>query len=390
MNKLTSQFLDFARWASAVVVVVTHLNNRMLTNLAEVPVKDRGLLTYGWGFLTGFGIQAVVIFFVLSGFLVGGKILQQISGQQPVGLRKFAVDRVVRIYVVLIPTLLWVALLDHFGERFFQSTGIYHHYDLPRHQTAGVIWGTLACVQGILTPFFGSNGPLTTLANEFWYYVTFPLLVAPWMVGRPPGMRFGFPVLGLLILGVWSVYCPWFGLGFVYWCVGAFARVAKGPLLVRNPMIAGGIFLAYLVGTRMAFRTHDMNDLTRFFSSLAVAFLLVNVILACMHSPGKPSRLLASPAHKALADFSYSLYAIHASLLTFVCAGLHYWTGFGWKSVATSFWQWTAVFAVLLGTLIIAKGFARVTEKHTHRFRLLGYRYIGLEPTASRGTSTAR
>src|ERR1035437_5865403 len=120
MNKSTSHFLDFVRWTSAALVVVTHLNNRMLTNLMNVPAPDRSVLTYGWGFLTGFGSQAVTAFFVLSGYLVGGKILLQIRQQRPIGLRKFAVDGVVRIYIVLIPTIVLVGILDVLGEHIFQ------------------------------------------------------------------------------------------------------------------------------------------------------------------------------------------------------------------------------------------------------------------------------
>ncbi|WP_140913420.1 hypothetical protein [Methylomonas koyamae] len=74
-NPSLSAFLDFARWVSAFLVLLTHLNNRMFLTLDKIPADDRTLVTYLWGFVTGFAHWGVVIFFVLSGYLVGGPVL---------------------------------------------------------------------------------------------------------------------------------------------------------------------------------------------------------------------------------------------------------------------------------------------------------------------------
>lgn len=384
MNKITSQFLDLARWVSAMLVVITHLNNRMLTGLSDIPSDKRGILTYGWGFLTGFGSQAVIVFFVLSGFLVGGKSLTLLKDKKPIELRKYAIDRIARIYVVLIPTIILITVVDYAGVSMFESTQIYKHYDLPKHQTIAAFLGTFANFQGIFTQFWGTNGPLTTLANEFWYYIVFPLLAAPWMTKRNAWIRFGFPIIGVCVLILWSFHNTWFGLGFVYWCIGAFARIAKRPLIPCRPWIAAAVLIGYLAATRVFIRAEDLsNPVSLFISGLILCILFANLTLTLLYSSSVPGKLLSNRFHNTMANFSYSLYAIHASLLTFICAFLKYRTGFGWKEIPTMAWHWGMIILVFAGTYAAAMIFAGVTEKHTRLFRFLGYRLAGVDRSSN-------
>jgi peptidoglycan/LPS O-acetylase OafA/YrhL len=360
-----------------MLVVITHVNNRMLTNLSDIPPAMRGPITYAWGFMTGFGSQAVIVFFVISGFLVGGKILTQIRDGHSIELRKYAVDRVARIYVVLIPTIFIVGILDFAGQHFFNSTQVYNHYDLPKHQTALVFWGTVVNLQGIFTNFWGTNGPLATLANEFWYYIAFPMLVAPWMKTRNFWSRMGLAISGVTILILWSYQNYWFGLGLVYWLVGAFARIAKRPWIPCSPLVSALLLLSYLGGTRIFVRASE-DTLMLFISGFVVCVLFANLLITLLYSSKAPSILLSSSWHNGLADFSYSLYAIHASLLTFLCASLEYFTGFGWKEIPQKSWHWAYVLLILFATYLIAKIFSLFTEKKTKFFRDFGYKLLNV------------
>ena len=112
-------------------------------------------------FLTGLGRQAVVIFFVLSGFLIGRNVLKAFSSGNW-SWRTYAAHRLARLWVVLIPALALTALLD-MGRGEWPN---------PLVAVANA-----AFLQTIAVPTFGSDAPLWSLAYEFWYYVTFPLLV---------------------------------------------------------------------------------------------------------------------------------------------------------------------------------------------------------------------
>jgi peptidoglycan/LPS O-acetylase OafA/YrhL len=372
MNKATSQFLDLSRWVSAALVVITHLNNRMFTNLSEIPHDQRSFIHFAWGFLSGFGSQAVTVFFVLSGYLVGGRVLEQILDEKKVSLRKYAVDRITRIYVVLLPTIAVIGILDLIGSRLIDNDNLYSHYELSKHLTFGTLLGTLLNLQGIFTDFFGTNGPLATLATEFWYYVIFPLLVSPWLPGRGKRARSILTFTGIIILTLWTFKNPWFGLGFVYWCIGAFGRVARNSFFPLQTTMAVLMFLGFLFLTRISLRSSFLGTTEiQFIYGVIVSILFLNVIRAIERS-GFQSMPLGSFNH-FMADFSYSLYALHASLLTFLCILLESTSGFGWKEIASQPIHWIAASIVLFMTYAICYLFASLTEKRTSTVRSIAY-----------------
>src|SRR5690349_4486256 len=98
-----SQFLDFARWISATIVLLVHVNNRVTVRLGGT-IDGATLPQVVWGFVCGFGHHAVVVFFVLSGFLIGSKVVRDI-GEDRFDTRRYLIARVSRIHLVLIPAL---------------------------------------------------------------------------------------------------------------------------------------------------------------------------------------------------------------------------------------------------------------------------------------------
>jgi peptidoglycan/LPS O-acetylase OafA/YrhL len=132
-------------------------------------------------FFAGFGHQAVIVFFVLSGFLISSTVIRShVLGKW--SWRDYAINRATRLYVVLVPGLLFGFFWDRLGSWLFAVKGIYAHSltDLGaavplKNLTLGTFLGNLLFLQTILCETFGSNGPLWSLANEFWYYVLFPV-----------------------------------------------------------------------------------------------------------------------------------------------------------------------------------------------------------------------
>lgn len=70
-----SYWLHFFRWTAALSVLVAHTQNRFLVQITDISPAHRGLDFYMFAFFAGFAHQAVMIFFVLSGYLVGGGLL---------------------------------------------------------------------------------------------------------------------------------------------------------------------------------------------------------------------------------------------------------------------------------------------------------------------------
>jgi peptidoglycan/LPS O-acetylase OafA/YrhL len=71
----TSAVLDVIRWIAALAVVLTHLNDQMFLSLQETPAASHTLAFMMWKFVSASGNEAVIVFFVISGYLVGGAAL---------------------------------------------------------------------------------------------------------------------------------------------------------------------------------------------------------------------------------------------------------------------------------------------------------------------------
>lgn len=367
MNRTLSGFLDLSRWLSAFAVLVTHLNNRMFLHFAETNVEDRGLILYAWTFICGFGHQAVVIFFVLSGFLVGGKLISDLSKADGRYLVNYFRARIVRIYLVLIPALLLTYLFDTAGTRWLVIKAIYDPLFFVNHTNLQAILTNIANLQGLFGPTFGTNGPLATLANEFWYYLTFPLLLAPWSRWGSV-KRWALFSLGLILLTTFTMALPWHGKGFVLWVLGAIAA-CFGKAIIKNPSRSLGFFTSVLLGIRIAVRArHFENEVLAVLLDILLAALFANLLLCLRFSEPrwKWSRLIL---HKRVASFTYSLYAIHVPIITLACAALEFFFSLGWHRSPRGVESIFAASSVLIGTVAIAIGFSRLTEAHTYRVR---------------------
>ena len=118
MAPLSIPLLSHMRWVAALVVVLSHVQQNLLAKSGYVAYSiptsgmlvTKDLLRPG-----GFGHAAVVTFFVLSGFLVGGK-LTELSRSPTLGQEwpQFLIDRFSRIFVVAWPALL-LTLIVLFG-----------------------------------------------------------------------------------------------------------------------------------------------------------------------------------------------------------------------------------------------------------------------------------
>src|ERR1700742_1917757 len=85
MNRQTSLYLDLVRFLAALAVFVSHICGQRFTG---------GLLWQS----EPYGDEAVDVFFVLSGFVIG-----YVTDGRETSTRSFAVARLARIYSVALP-----------------------------------------------------------------------------------------------------------------------------------------------------------------------------------------------------------------------------------------------------------------------------------------------
>ena len=315
LAKRTSVHLDLIRGVSAVAVLVYHLRGLFFVDYPFLASKS--VLSTALYAVTGYGHQAVMVFFVLSGYFIGTSVLASVGSLQW-SWRTYLVSRVTRLQLVLFPALVLGAIWDRIGMRIPQAAALYYDalykFNVPSvalRSTVPVFLGNFFFLQSFISPVFGSNGPLWSLSYEFWYYIVFPagvLAMAAWV-----GTRNRILYAGLALFLLWFVGLQ-ISFYFLIWLggalVGRFQRATKfkspSPAL---PLSAGLIFVGALAWSR----THRLSSdlLTDYMIAFCFALWLYTLLLG--------SREDVSPAYvyaaKKLSGFSYTLYLTHFPVL---------------------------------------------------------------------------
>ena len=324
-------WLDFVRGLSAIAVCASHLRAALVvdyTRLAHATLFQRAFYL-----ATGLGHQAVMVFFVLSGFFVGGSVLRSGERFRP---GNYAIARLSRLWIVLVPALLLTAVIDHFIARV--APGVLAGSFEPVWHSGPVsaagysaspldFLANLVFLQTIVAPVFGTNGPLWSLANEFWYYVLFPLcaMTLGWALPKPSGARIALRiVLGALALGLLWLLPAGIVDAYPIWLLGLVAYFLAGRLATTGRRIALAAGLAAFAASLAYSKAVGLQDSLGVSSDLVigVAFCLLCVALANMPAPRNPHSLFVR-ASRHMSAFSYSLYLVHFPLVAWIGASLY-------------------------------------------------------------------
>jgi peptidoglycan/LPS O-acetylase OafA/YrhL len=359
--------LDLIRGVAALLVFASHWRNLLFVPLEQAHSKNLAL--FAWYALTGFGHQAVLIFFVLSGFLIthSAKKAQEAGGWR---IGNYAIARLSRLYVVLIPALLLGLVLDSSGSALFGVHSLYSGRPgsiisdaVANRLSASIGLQNLLFLQDLRVPSFGSNRPLWSLSYEAWYYAIFPAL---WVLGSKKSALWKRLMAALIAFGIVSFIGRAMVLYFAIWLLGAalalWPQAPNQKYQRRFTVLAGALGVAALLGWVKLAAGPQAHFIFASDFLLAIAFTagLYLLLGRPAHSPHPLYALVA----RHLAGCSYTLYLTHVPALVFLSAWLlpiALWQPDAWHLGAGGF--------ILCLVFAYAYGIAQLTEAHTGTIR---------------------
>ncbi len=350
-----SLLISLLRGLAAIEVAAAHLRNEFMPSLREI---DEPALWYqGLAFVTGFAHQAVVVFFLISGWLVGGSL--QNKWMRPQALKLYAIDRISRLWTVMIPAFALTIALGIVSGTLNPRVADFAP-DNPYSATALV--GNLFALQTVTLPQFGENYALWSLANESWYYLMFPLLLL-YLAGR----RRGLCALALMCIAAVLPFA--ITLYFSLWLLGAlFSRVRLECGAATRLLL-----LLLLAGLSVYFRFNGKNggmEVASFGQDLLLSLVFLALLCSTVIQP-RPGLVLLAPLRKTaalLSNCSFTLYVVHVPLM--VMMG---WIGqhlFGSRTLAASHMADLGIYLVMLALVLgLSYGFYLLFEAHTWQVR---------------------
>ncbi len=324
---MSSVHLNAIRGAAALVVLLGHTRDLFFSSLTGSPgsAGDFSAASHPFRQLSEpvtMGNEAVIIFFVLSGYLVGGSAIRDLKRGEW-SWKKYLIRRSTRLWIVLLPALLFGVAVDHLGLRLFP--GVHSIYACPPAQhlvpcnladrlAPQVVLANAFFLQTVVADTAGSNNALWSLANEFWYYLAFPMCILAAHRGQPRIRRAFYTVtlFAIALLVGKSIL-----LLFFVWLLGALISILPAKLPPKTlPLATASLPLVLPLGMVLVRRVHIPRYLAEWI--IALLFSLALYIVLHRTEPAQPG-LYASIAG-FFSRMSYTLYLVHLPLAVFLCA----------------------------------------------------------------------
>ncbi|MBX7444922.1 MULTISPECIES: acyltransferase [unclassified Arthrobacter] len=363
--------LNAVRTIAAFLVVISHLRALFFVDFSDA--ESKSVLVQAVYLAGSLGHPAVIVFFVLSGYWVGGATTRSVSAGS-FSWSRYGIARLSRLWLVLAPAIILTQLLDRLGSEVNGSSMVYsgspdYHTVIPADgpvPTLGVAetLGNLFFVQSIHVPTLGTNSPLWSLAYEFWYYALFPAILVALSRRFETRSRIAsgiFVVVGGIVAGpdVLLMFPAWLlgaGVGWQQERVAArvFAIKLRSLALARMASVSSVVFTSIAV-VAFGSRVHGLELIVALPAAAMVALFSV-----------KPSRSFVLKPLSSAAEWSYSLYAIHVPVLAFLASFIVPASEARWQVTGASAVGFVAVLSVVAAS---AYGMSLVTETHTKRLR---------------------
>lgn len=295
-------WLDLLRFIAAFEVLASHARGFLFVEFNGLIGESQNVFTAAFYALTRMGSEAVIIFFVLSGFLVGGKAMERLDNGS-FRNKEYIIDRMVRIMLPLIPALALTVMCEFIASKSVSLIELV---------------GNLFSLQGIFVKPLSGNAPLWSLSYEFWFYLLI-FFVGGLLLSKAKNLAWFLGIV--LVLSVFTVL----NVAYLFcWIIGAVVYLYKSKKKSNMVFLLGILtFLGFLflIQISLASKSLDMGTITALLPSLNILYILLSTAFAVflqqliLRFPKRKLTIKINDMGAFLASFSYTLYLTHYPIL---------------------------------------------------------------------------
>lgn len=328
-NRISS--IDSLRGLAALTIVLYHARSMFWVGIGQTWNKYGLSFDFNaWmGYATAplaFGGLAVGLFFVISGYCIHRRGARNLANDPKtrMNLKTYFLKRLWRIYPTYVAALCVTAVVDYYVKHHSSIT-----LSVSQDNSLATFIVSLLSLQGILTPVFGHNTSLWTLAIEIHFYAIYPLLYyLSSKLGAIKVLQITFVTSSLYFLLDFYFHIealfphkssggPLFLPYFFTWGFGFYlAEIEAGRASINKKHWFLGAILGILLIPIASIL--NSSELAMFFSTLAFGYFLYWSI----QQQGRGFwNLFPGKALAALGFISYSMYVVHRPILV-MCKSL--------------------------------------------------------------------
>lgn len=295
--------VDLLRFIAAFMVLLGHSRNDFFGAYGNLPQVQQGIFTMLFFSFSRLGHEAVLIFFVLSGYLVGGMSMERIKSGT-FSVKSYAINRFVRILLPLISAILLFILVSVI---------------LSMPINWWTVIGNLFSLQEILVESLVT--PFWSLSYEVWFYIIMGALGVLLSKRLNKANRI-YKIIAITVLIICiMVFTKLWVQYLVIWYIGAIAYIFAPR--VRSNLITFISFVLMMISIVLLQLTSDSVSVSiDKWHFINRPFLEIVFSIFC--SLFIQQIVLIKPTHKIpilldkwgtkLAVFSYTLYLVHRIL----------------------------------------------------------------------------
>lgn len=352
--------VNWIRGICAILVVLGHARNfypfRDFTRSGDISGLNSALLMP-----TALAMESVSIFFLISGFLVGGQVWRNVSVRN-FKWNRFLADRLTRLWVVLIPGLFVSDLVSN----VIAKNGVL--FNTSRDSLLN-----LGCNAVFLMPTrcepYASNASLWSLGYEFYFYVFFALsvlLIKREMTTRSRCLNF-FGLCAVIFIftpALLSLLLAWL-CGFFIYLFSEFDKRSKEPPGFRNFWTLSLLLLA--IGIILTSTVIDSEVTVILLMAISGSSLIL------LSTRYKEYVRKQSRGFRRYLDFfgkaSFSIYVFHLPIV---------YLNYSLLGEIDQKYDVIVIYLIALLSILTSASFYFLFEKHTPRIRRIVYRLLRL------------